>query len=361
MKYKIRIYVAILLLSFPAFLTVVYPSLSGDSRVELRELQNIPSLPTGFWTLRRWPSQFDQFTSDRFPFRTDLIRFIGNIFYTMDISISPEVLIGSQGWLFLRKTSDVLDESRGVKTLAPSQVTAWAASYIHRKEQLQEQGIELLLVIVPNKHTIYPQFMGKSNFLVGPTITDQIVAKLDEFQTEGIVDLRSVLREKAKSEQIYGRYNTHWNDRGAYFGYREIIKNIPNSHQILEEQLNFQSGQVVGGLTRLIGQSELTEESQVLIGDESNPSFEFNALAQKENFRTTGFITETTLTHLPRAIFLCDSNTDQYLYKYLAPSFHEALFVHHKGMKFDQEPIDSFQPNYVVYIIVERLIPYSLD
>lgn len=362
MKYKIRVYAALLILAFPGFLSVVFPMLSGDSKIELRKLQDFPSFPKTQAEFGGWPRQFDQFASDRFPLRTDLIEISSNILCAFDTSISPEVFIGSEGWLYLNKDSNVLSESRGVAKLTPVEVAQWTEKYIQRKEQLRERGVEMLLVIVPNKHTVYPQFMHEWNFAVRPTITDQIVSQLDEHQTTGIIDLRSSLREKAKTELIYGRYNTHWNDRGAYFGYREIIKNIPSAKQIPHEQLIFEKKQVTGDLSRLISQPEWTEESQVLNMNESNLEFNTDGhIGGSYNKLTNGFVTETTTPDLPSALFLCDSFTGSYLYKYLAPSFHRALFIHHESMGIDhQKLVDELQPNYVVYIIVERLIPYRL-
>ena len=363
MKYKIRIYAVLLMLAVPGILSVVFPGLSGDSKIELRKLQELPSFPKTEADFASWPRQFDQFASDRFPLRSDLIEVVSNILCSFDVSISPEVFIGSEGWLYLNKNSNVLKESRGVAKLAPTEVAQWTEKYIQRKRELERRGMEMLLVIVPNKHNVYPQYMPAWNFAVGPTITDQILSQLDLHQTTGIVDLRSSLREKAKTELIYGRYNTHWNDRGAYFGYLEIIKNIPSANQIPLEQLTFEKRQVIGDLSRLISQPEWTEESQVLNMQKSNLEFKTDGIASGEYENLSiGFATETSLSDLPSAIFLCDSFTGSYLYKYLAPSFHRALFIHHQSMGIDhQKLVDDFRPNYVVYIIVERLIPYRLD
>ena len=63
MKYKIRVYTALLILAFPGFLSVVFPMLSGDSKIELRKLQDFPSFPKTQDEFASWPSQFDQFGS----------------------------------------------------------------------------------------------------------------------------------------------------------------------------------------------------------------------------------------------------------------------------------------------------------
>lgn len=361
MKYKFRVYIVLSMLFLPALLILYYPSLSGESKIEFRELQNIPGLPSNFQDARHWPRDFDRFTSDRFPFREQLISVAGELFHNAGLSISPEVFIGSDGWLFLRRNGDVLDESRGIKRLDAEQLQAWADRYVGRRDFLLGLGIETLLVIAPNKHTIYPQYLLDRNFQVNETITDQIFSELGRRGVEGIIDLRALLKDKSNSESVYGRYNTHWNDRGAYFAYQAIIGRLPGAHELQNDALVFKKGQVRGDLSRLIGNADWTEESMILDVSNIGLFFEHDPNDKAMNYMEDGWTSKTSLTKTPRVLFLCDSFTIDYLYKYLGPSFREASFRYHDGMKLHGSIIEKFKPDYVVYIVAERLIPYSLN
>jgi alginate O-acetyltransferase complex protein AlgJ len=251
-----------------------------------------------------------------------------------------------------------LDEYRGITSFSPEGLDAWAEEYIRRRDYLLNRGIKLLFVIVPNKHTIYPEHLPPWHFKTGPTKTDQIVSELKARNVSGVVDLRTTLRERARKESIYGRYDTHWNYLGAYFAYQEIIKHIPGARQINFEELVFYRGRRRGDLSRLIGYPELADEALILDTDESNIAFEHNKVRGDMQYMEEGWISNTVSPDLPRALFLVDSFTDDILSAYLAPSFREALFKHHHRMQFDTEHIERFNPDYVVYIIVERSIPY---
>ena len=357
MKQTVKLYVVLLLLSVPALLTICFPGLSGSSNIEHRNLQDMPKFPDKYSDIERWPQQFDQFTSDRFPFRGGLIRYFGEIFYQMGLSISPEVMMGSHDWLFLsNKNADVLDKSRGITVLSPAELDAWAEGYIRRRDYLLSHGIKLLFVFVPDKHAIYSEFLHPWNFAVGPTITDQIVQELGRRNVDGIVDLREILKEKARTDQVYGRYDTHWNDLGAYFAYQEIMKSIPDAHQVAREDLVFYKGER-GELSRLIGYPGLKEESLMLDMKRSNLAYDHDKVPGARQYMREGWTSRTASPELPSALFLIDSFTEEFMYKYLAPSFNEALFMHHQGMQFDRELIERFSPNYVVYMIVERGVP----
>ena len=89
----------------------------------------------------------------------------------------------------------------------------------------------------------------------------------------------------------------------------------------------------------------------------SNVAFESDKVAQARQYMREGWNSNTASPELPSALFLIDSFTEEFMYKYLAPSFSRALFKNHQGMEFDKELIGRLSPNYVIYIIVERGIP----
>jgi hypothetical protein len=348
------------LLLIPGLLSILTPSLSGTSRIELRSLQPFPGLPSGFWTLYHFPAKFDRFASDQFPFREDIIRWSSRALHQFGISISPEVLIGRNGWLFLRQSSDVLNESRGVTTLSVPAIADWTERFVERQRLLAEKRIRTLLVIVPNKHTVYPQFLNSCYFKIGNTITDQLIAGLRDRGVEGVVDLRPSLIEAARTEQVYDRLDTHWNDRGALVGYNAIMSHIPDAKALSSNQILWRQKLRSGDLARLLGDTELTEQAPDAEILDSRVTNRFN-FAEKAHYKETPWSAETVLRKGPRVIFFCDSFTNGRLYKFLEQSFPHSVFMHHNGMGLNKTLIDAERPNLVVYLIVERLLPCVLE
>ena len=282
----------------------------------------------------------------------------------MGISISPEVVVGQSGWLFFKSESDVLDESRGVINLTEEQIQQWVNQYRERKEELGQQGIEMIFVITPNKHTVYPQYLNDWHFPVGETISDQLVRALGQAGVEQIVDLRPTLIQRASQEQIYRQYDTHWNDRGAYQAYLEIMELVPAAYPVLPNQVRWQPTTQVGDLARFIGVTELQDrldEAEVLVSRVVEREGEGRRQTLDQEW-----VSRTALTDAPRAIFFSDSFTLEYLYKFLEQSFQESVFKHHRDfraeidMGFERDLIEHYQPDLVFYILVERSIPHTL-
>ena len=350
---------AAVLLAVPGILSIAFPALSGASRIELRELQNLPGFPRTLGDAYRWPGKFDAFTSDQFPFREGIVTASSRMFYQLGASISPEVVIGKEGWLFLKRTVNVLAKARGIRTWPDAQVRKWVATYIERRRILTEQNIRTLFVIVPNKHTIYPQYLRSCDFPVGPTITDQLMAEFRRENVQGVIDLRGVLQERSQQERLYDKVDTHWNDLGAYYGYLEVLRQIPDARRIPPEQIAWQHVRRQGDLSNLIGSPGLVRDT--VVADITPPgAVKHLNWDRRWRYEREPWSAVTDIASAPKALFLCDSFTNGRMYKFLERSFSASVFKHHNGMQYDKRLISEQNPGVVVYIVAERLIPGSL-
>jgi len=84
-----------------------------------------------------------------------------------------------------------------------------------------------LVAVVPNKNTIYSEYMPDSiRKFRNTTRLDQLLDHMREHSPLKILDLREALF-KAKSEYpVYWKTDSHWNSYGAYIGYVEIIRQL---------------------------------------------------------------------------------------------------------------------------------------
>jgi len=92
---------------------------------------------------------------------------------------------------------------------------------------LAERGIRFLVVIAPNKETIYPEYMpARLNRLRETTRLDQIVSHMRARSNLAIIDPRAALRSAKAGGTVYFRTDTHWNDAGAWLLHREIVARL---------------------------------------------------------------------------------------------------------------------------------------
>jgi hypothetical protein len=92
-------------------------------------------------------------------------------------------------------------------------------------------GISLVVVVPPNKNTIYPERVPDKIPILGDRSSlDQLISYLNLHGKTQILDLRPALFAAREKQEIYYATDTHWNDYGAFIAYREIMEVLRTTH-----------------------------------------------------------------------------------------------------------------------------------
>ena len=142
-----------------------------------------------------------------------------------------QAVIGKDGFLFLGNDyARVLDKVQDKFPYSKSDIDTWTDKLRAVQSWYEDRDIKFIIVIAPNKHTVYndklPNWINASD----NTITDDIV-NLAKNKNINILDLRATLI-KQNSPQLYFSTDTHWNNKGASIGYQETIQYINKTYQI---------------------------------------------------------------------------------------------------------------------------------
>ena len=151
----------------------------------------------------------------------------GMFFYRLDVQYIYKPYI-TEIRNYADKISNVIDPEL-LKTNEEPQ-----KKIVEFKKQLQKKGIDLLVVVVPTKPSIYPEELAINNKpslnFISPSIRF-----IDELRAEGVdvINLFDPLnKEKANDplagEKLYLQKDTHWKSRAAFLSAKEIAKKIKN-------------------------------------------------------------------------------------------------------------------------------------
>jgi hypothetical protein len=255
-----------------------------------------------------------------------------------------------------------------------------------RQAWLAQRGIPYLSIIPPDKQSIYPQWMpdevprGK-----GPSRLDQLIAHLTAHSTVGVVDMRHQLIEAAAAGRVYNKSDSHWNDRGAYIGYRAILAAVkqacPAKSVQPQEESAFDAVSIRGeggDLAGMMGlKDSIHEDRMLLIG--RAPAVTASGWVQRtiragDTFRITAatpvdadhrllgedgggtnygerIITGRDDPTLPTIVLIRDSFCNA-MTPMLAEHFRRAVFCSQDD--FDRTVIEAEHPDVVATEIVER-------
>lgn len=212
-------------IAWPAFALI---STWSDERTLF---ENRPMAPWPRLSLsRELAPAFERAFSDRFGGRNKLVRLHhGALLRLFGTSSLSNVMIGSDGWFYwLGEDGHSLDRHyRGTMQVPQSEIDGAAAELARRSEWLAARGIAYVVVIVPDKFTIYPEHLPA--WVVrspNPTPYDRLRDAIARDGRVTLVDLRAPLRAAKARERLYYLTDSHWNLNGAMVGYDELMRAV---------------------------------------------------------------------------------------------------------------------------------------
>jgi alginate O-acetyltransferase complex protein AlgJ len=356
-----RIVVAVFVLALPV-LALVKPFGGDLTPWENRSLANWPSL----FPLAEFRSRFEHAFADRFPGRGALIRLhhaaLVKVFHASPLS---NVLIGRDGWLFwLGEDGHSLDRHyRGTLPIQDSEIAATAAELTRRDHYLASRGVAYLVVVVPEKFTIYPEHLPE---WVMPSPARRPLARLGAMITAAgvnYVDLTDALWNAKASARVYYQTDSHWNLLGATVG-REMImhrvqdllgdKRLPTIASPLRPPYVPGVDWYRGDLARMIVEPPLYREPDYapLIKVLANPSGRCGR--RIDDGKDDGFeFYRCPRPGLPKAVMYHDS-MGIYLIPLLTDDFSRVVFV--SSHRLDAALIEREKPDIVIEEMVERAL-----
>ena len=211
--------------------------------------------------VKDYPSLLETYYNDNFGFRNILLGCLGDIkVYLLHKSPVPSVLLGKEGWLYFNRNR-LIDDYRGLKPYTIEQLELWKNTIENRQKWLADQGIRYLFVIVPEKHSVYPEYLpdylGKMN---GKTRQDQLLEYFQNHSRIRLMDLRKPLQESKSYDLMYFKTGTHWTDKGAYIAYTKIMDQLipwfPELSTINQSSLLVNQADTEQDLSNMLGLSK---------------------------------------------------------------------------------------------------------
>jgi alginate O-acetyltransferase complex protein AlgJ len=280
----------------------------------------------------------------------------------LGVSPAPDAVIRADPWLFLR-SEHVVEDFRRVSPFSSDELEAWRAVLEARAAWLAARGIRYLVVVTPNKETIYadavPRWFTRAD---GPSRLMQLDRLFAGSKTVEWLDLTGALSHVVDAGRLYHRTDTHWNDRGAFVGYRAIIERLrpwfPGLVALDDGDLVAEARVTPGGdLARMCGlKNDLVERQEQLhvaparaaatMADGSPLIFDRMDVRPRDQFET-----RSPTGTIPSALIMRDSFGEA-LIQYLSQHLQRATW--RWTYDFPAAQIDEARPRVVIEELTER-------
>ncbi|MBK9968593.1 MAG: hypothetical protein IPP07_28510 [Holophagales bacterium] len=329
---------------------------------ENRRMAEFPRLDARPATLAALPAAFTAWFDDSFGFRSHLVRWSSEFrYFVLGVSPTTTVARGEDGWLYYADDSGMDDYSRESPFTAAA-LDDWRETLVRSREWLDGEGIGFVFAIAPDKHVVYPEHLPSSIRPVGDTYRmDQLFRTLDG---SGVVtvDFREALFAAKARERLFEKTDTHWNERGAFVAYQQLVGAIREQVPAVPPAWAREEFEAVSrdesalDLAGMIGLKDVLREERLLLRPRRARLARIVEPVGGEPWWGEGrIVTEIPGSTLPRAVVFRDSFTSR-LAPYLSEHFSRVVYLWQDN--FDAGVIREEKPAVVIQEIVGRHLLY---
>lgn len=295
-------------------------------------------------------------------------------FILASTSSSSQVVAGKDHWLFLAQdgSHNILEDARSPYPLPQEAVALLTQDLERRREWLAARGIRYLVIVAPNKNTVYPEKLPDS---LRPAGVDghlkHFVDYVKKHSTVDIVNVTAAIMEAKKDRQVFYSTDSHWNANGAFAAYERVIPHLvkdfpaitplPRS-QFFVERFNW----LPGDLANMMGLGGHLKEDRIFFVNKEwykARGHSYHGPMKPEYFEEPQY-SFTGNANLPNAIVFHDSFWWELL-PFMAEAFDKGLYVWLKPQSethfrfFDTALIEKEKPDLVIDEFTERyILPY---
>lgn len=319
----------------------------------------------------RWQKPFsfakacEEYFNERFGRREALIR-ANNILSVRLFRRSPlpAVVLGREGWLFFDDESGqrkVIDYYRNVRPFSEAELVHWRRVLAERAAWLKRLGARYVFAVVPNKSTIYPEMLPAHIRRAGPrSRLDQLLDHIARHPLPDgpeIIDLRPALWRAKPAGLLYMRTDSHWNELGGYYGYREIMERLKRHFPVkpwpLEDFRVEWNVPHSGDLARILAMPEDFHEVLPRLAPLRPRTARIVEASRKVSIFKTLSATEADAGDLPRTVMIRDSFAHE-LMDFVSEHCRRVVYVWDATRTFHPDEILRERPQLVIEEMVER-------
>lgn len=359
----IVLFVLILLLPKIAKVSGLFQNNSTD---ENRNLAELPKADINHLDI--FPEQFDAYYNDNFGLRQIGLKMYNdfNYFFLKKSPAPQKAILGKDGWLYQGRDIDLY---QGIKRLSNNELLILENEFNRRWKFLNKQNCKFVVVIIPTKKIIYPEYLPDEYFRYSKkTLTDQFVEMLQTHTNVEVIDTRKIIWD-AKNEYpvLYHKMDNHWNDIAAYYASKGIIDHLSqtismNKPHSINDYVIDTTKYSGGSIAKMLG----VQDSLIDYRLKLNPKFETTVERLSKKYESPDRFPYPDAYErrfasgndtLPRLMMINDS-FGEYYYKFLPEYFSYSIFLFDSWeFNLHAQKVLNEKPDVFIISIFEGFIP----
>lgn len=300
----------------------------------------------------------ESYYNDHFGARESFIQFYNFVKLKLfGLSGNGGMIVGKEGWYFYNNEG-VIDDIEGKRLFDKAQLEIMLKNLEERNAWLKKQGIDFYLLIVPNKHTIYSEFLPKYiQVYEGEKGIDQVYNYLKKHATFPVYNSTKKLLALKKEKQCYQKTDTHWTSEASFEVYQAIMQQWfleqKNVRIISSKEVTSKYRNTSGDLINFIALNDYIREDLVETSVANKRAVERGRVDCLQKAKVANYVLENLDTSLAKLYLMRDSYGSA-LIPFLSESF--STLTSAWSHNFKDECINNTQPDIVIHQVVERYL-----
>ena len=271
---------------------------------------------------------------------------------------SIQVLAGENNWLFYKGAVDCnpIADFEGTNQFTNLEMNEILDKTLTIQDYLIDKDIKFSLLIPPNKENIYYEYMPKDYSYSNSSRTDELVKYLYD-NGVNVISPKEELLKYHNDLQLYYKYDTHWNQLGAYIGVKNVLNSwnecIPsiNDKKILKTNLKGQYHYCAeDDLAKMVGMlNYFDDEIEYSINEDY--SIKWEEFEEEQNSNQISLFKNVNAANKKKLLLVGDSFRTAMIPS-LVEEYSEVYVVHRSY--FNKEMIEKINPEYFILEYVER-------
>ena len=344
----------------PSFCFYVFSNKEVTNK-EKRELASFPDITK----LDKFPKGFEDYYNDHLPWRSLLQESWSNLnFILFEEPINSDAIIGKKDthgdyWLYYARKNDgaPLSDISGEKKYTDEDMKKIKEIISNNTLELSKRNIELYYLAIPNKSSIYTEFLPNMQKIASTTRLDKLNNYLISNGISNFFYAKETLLEAKKKYNTYYKTDSHWTSYGAYVTTMQLLNGIDKSlctsecdEVIVEEKKVSNLTEEEMDLKLLLGLSLELEDVETKV---TNFGHDKNVKKSQElygKYNIDIFSCEEPISR-KKVLFIGDSFR-RGTYHFLPKIFSKIVYVH--SSDFEKSLIKDYNPDIIIYEVVER-------
>lgn len=358
----IIVIIFLMILYLPSIIFYAFYKEEGTN-LENRELASFPTTKD----ITKIPQEFEDYYNDHLPFRNVLRQTWNNVNYVLfHTSVQEQVIVGKKDeknmhWLFYndKNNGNPIGDITGYKYFTQKELKQITKQMQENTENLKKQGINLYYLLVPNKSTVYQEYLPNNIGIIGSTRMSVLTDYLQNHEIKNYLSVEEILKQGKEEYPTYYRTDTHWTSYGVYISMLELVKKMDKKickekcedFEITQEEKTILKKESMD-LKNMLGVSlELKDEEVDLSHFLEDVQIDFK---EKKYGKYNILEARSKNAYNKKKVMFIGDSFRKGTYEILPKMFTDVVYIHVED--YQNSLLKEYNPDIIVYEVVERYI-----